>query len=70
VDTATQAAWKYLHDQWRIAYTLQHDRDSSTPYTATRRDTNQRLQAETVESLRALIRRDYAEHPVPHEATP
>jgi hypothetical protein len=69
LDTATQAAWQYLQSQWDTAYQFGYEPAHETPFNAKRKDNGLTLQARTAESLQALVRKDYAERPVPRQAT-
>jgi hypothetical protein len=67
VDTATQAAWDYVKNQWDEAYEFGYEPAREKPYTAKRRDNGLTLEAPTVESLQSLVREDYGQSPVPRD---
>ncbi|HWG02624.1 MAG TPA: hypothetical protein VG164_12365 [Trebonia sp.] len=69
MDTADRHAWDYLVDQWGEAYEFEHKPGNAHAYTCRRRDNALLLEAQSVESLQNLVRRDYDQAPVPRSVT-
>jgi hypothetical protein len=51
--------------RWHFGHAFLFSVHRDGKWRATRTDNGERLEADSAEDLRALVRRDYAEHPVP-----